>query len=260
MPYMLGRKPRTHKPVPHMSAITAGKKLEAPPPSIDYTHNMPGDLGMMLNDVEGICTCAGAGHGEQVWTFNATGKMVTTPDSCVQRLYELACGYVPGDASTDQGGNEQDVLTYWLKHGMPTASGGADRIAAFVEVDPRNIDDVKRAIYHCGFVYVGFQVPSYILPNDGSPPPYIWDVNINADNSIVGGHCVILPGYTIDSLFRVVSWGSKGYQMTLPFFMLNVSEVYAIADRSWISAKGMTPGGLSLTQLESLMNTVLRAP
>ena len=175
--------------------------------------------------------------------------MVTEPDSVVEKLYELADGYVPGDASTDQGGNEQHVLTYLLKHGMPMASGNPQRIAAFVEIDPRNTDDVKRGVFNNGLVYIGLDVPAYLM--DGAPPA-IWDVNPDADNSIVGGHAIILPGYDQYSTFDLISWGAK-YRMTLAFFNQFVDEVYAIADMEWINAKGTTPGGLTLAQLEAQM-------
>ncbi len=128
-------------------------------------------------------------------------------------------------------------------------SGNPQRIAAFVEVDPRNTNDVKRAIYHTGFAYIGLSVPAFLM--DGAPPA-VWDVNPDGDNTIVGGHAIILPGYDDQSVFDLVSWGAK-YKMTPAFFNEFVDEVYCLADLAWITAKGMTPGGLTLTQLEVQM-------
>ena len=96
--FMLGRLARAHDPrIPHLSALLAGKTLPPPPAQVDYTKGMPKNLGMMLNDTLGDCTCAAVYHAIQVWTFNASkGKAIDTePDSDVEKLYELACGYKP---------------------------------------------------------------------------------------------------------------------------------------------------------------------
>jgi hypothetical protein len=84
--------------------------------------------------------------------------------------------------------------------------------------------------------------------------PDVWDVNPAADNSIIGGHCIILPGYNSIGP-KLISWGQV-YQMTWAFFAQFTDEVYALADRSWITVKGTTPGGLSITQLEQQMQAL----
>src|SRR5271163_2129655 len=178
--HKLGRLHRTYNPtIPHLSALVAGQTLPPPPASVDYTKGMPANLGMMLNDTLGDCTCAAVYHAFQVWTFNATkGKsMDTEPDSDVEKLYELACGYKPSAGGEGPGGNEQHVLKYLLNKGAPTGPTGqtTHKIDAFVEVDPRNTDDVKRTINDCGLAYIGFNVPQNIVPQ-GSPPPAVWQV------------------------------------------------------------------------------------
>lgn len=253
--FKLGRTRRTFDPrVPHMSALLAGQTLPPPPPSVDYTQGMPGDLGMMLNDRLGDCTCAAFYHALQVWTFNATPPMDTEPDNDVEELYEQACGYDPNTPGEGPGGNEQHLLTFILRTGAPTGPDGAGRqkIAAFVEVDPRNTDDVKRTINDCGVAYIGFQVPQFLTP-PGGLPPQVWDVG-GGDTSIVGGHAVVLAGY--DAIgFRVISWGGY-YTMTYAFFAQYVDEVYALADARWIAAKGTSPAGLSLADLEAQMKAL----
>lgn len=252
MPHMLGRKPRARSPlIAHMSALTAGRFLPPPPPAVDWLGGLPDDLGMMLNDSLGDCTCAAVYHAIQVWTANAGLVMQTEPDIDVLTLYERACGYNPADPSTDQGGDEQHVLRYWLRQGAPMTGNGVNKLAAFVEIDPRITDDVKRAIAACGLVYIGFNVPAYLM---ASEPPAVWDVDENADNTIIGGHAVILPSYTATQL-GVVSWAKK-YAMTWAFFARFVDEVYGLADDDWINAKGTTPGGLTKAQLEAQMRVL----
>lgn len=63
----LGRLHRTYDArIPHMSALVAGQTLPPPPPSVDWTSGMPRNLGMMLNDTLGDCTCAAVYHAIQV--------------------------------------------------------------------------------------------------------------------------------------------------------------------------------------------------
>jgi len=260
--FRLGRTARTYDPrVPHMSALLAGKPALPPPPAtVDNTKGMPADLGMMLNDTLGDCTCAAVYHAIQVWTFNSSGgkNMDTEPDSDVEKLYELACGYNPKTPGEGPGGNEQHVLKYLLQHGAPCGPSGStcNKIAAFVEVDPRNTDDVKRAIWNCGVAYIGFAVPASLMP-PGQEPPKVWKVDPN-NTQMVGGHAVVLAGYDASGA-RVISWGSY-YTMTWDFFAKYVDEVYAIADPDWADATGKTPGGLSMQQLEEQMQALKGSP
>jgi hypothetical protein len=258
--HKLGRTHRSFDPrVPHLSALLAGQTPSAPPPAVNWSQNMPQQLGMMLNDTLGDCTCAAFYHALQVWSFNALGptQMDTEPDADVEQLYVQACGYNPQTPGEGPGGNEQNVLTYLLNSGAPTGPAGQsrNRIAAFIEVDPRNTDDVKRTISDCGAAYIGFNVPQNIMPQGGEPPT-VWDV-APGHQAIIGGHAVVLPGYDANGLI-VISWG-QFYRMTWRFFAKYVDEVYAIADPSWVEAKGTTPGGLSLTALEAQMQALRTA-
>jgi len=259
--FKLGRTPRGFDPrIPHMSALLAGKQLTPPPASVDYTQGMPTDLGMMLNDTLGDCTCAAVYHAIQVWTFNTTQdkSMDTEPDSDVKRLYELACGYNPNTPGEGPGGNEQHVLKYLLRRGAPSGPAGktVNKIAAFVEVDPRNTDDVKRTINDCGVAYIGFSVPANIMPENGEPPA-VWDVD-PSNPQIIGGHAVVLAGYDTNGA-RVISWGQY-YTMTWNFFAKYVDEVYAIADQDWVESTGQTPGGITLAELEQQMQALKESP
>jgi hypothetical protein len=210
---------------------------------------------MMLNNTLGDCTCAAFYHARQVWTFNSTGATQTAPDDDVELLYEKACGYKPSQGGEGPGGNEQHVLTYIHKTGAPIGPDGppVDKILAFVEVDPRNLDDVKRTIFNSGIAYIGFNVPQNIMTD---PPQKIWTV-APGNPQIVGGHAVALPGYDADGAI-VISWGAL-YKMTWQFFGRYVDEVYDITDASWSRStfasdrKLSLPGGLSEAELVNQM-------
>lgn len=211
---------------------------------------------MFGNDSLGDCTCAAVYHAIQVWSIAAQGAVDTEPDQDAVLLYEQACGYVPGQPNTDQGGVEQDVLSYVMLSGAPVGAGGTSRhrIAAFVEVDPRNFDDVKTAIAEAGITYIGFNVPSYLPEGAGA----VWDVQSDASNwSIVGGHAVVAAGYDAAGL-TILSWGAK-YRMTWAFWSEFVDEAYMIADADWLRATGTTPAGMTLADLETQMSALRQA-
>lgn len=258
-----GRLPRLYDPrVPHMSALLAGWKPPTPPASQRWALGLETDLGMMLNDQLGDCTCAAYYHALQLWSYhcNPDGLTITEPDADVQSLYEEVGGYVPGNPATDQGCAEQAVLAYLFNQGAPTTGpngAGVHKLAAFVEIDPRQVDDIKWAIVDCGVVYIGFAVPNWLMSGDG--PPTVWDVQPNADNSAPDGHAVILTGYDdATGLIDLISWGQH-YAMTWPFFAQFVDEAYGLVDVDWINKQRTTPGGLSLVTLESQMRA-LRMP
>jgi hypothetical protein len=195
------------------------------------------------------CTCAAAYHARQVWTLNA-GTEDTQPDPEVLQLYEQACGYNPADPSTDQGGVEQDILTFLLNKGYPLADGATDKIQAFFEVDPRNATDIKTVINECGVCYIGFNVPENIDEAPGST----WQLDQTAQ--IEGGHAVVLVGYDADTV-TLISWGAI-YKMTWAFFQYYTDEAYAIIDPTWV-ASGNTPLGLSPAQLTAMMASIKEA-
>jgi hypothetical protein len=254
----LGRHPRKFNPrVPHVSALLSQKAVFLPPipAAVDYTVGMPASLGMFLNDQLGDCTIAGGYHAIQVWTFNSNPPMDTEPDQNVEIVYCQADGYVPGDPSTDNGGNEQDVLTYWMNQGFPilpslgSTGTAANKLTAFLEIDVRNTDNIKRMIADCGVVYIGFNVPKALM--DNITP--VWDL-FQDDGGIEGGHCVILAGYDSTTV-TLVSWGQV-YKMTWAFFSKYVDEAYALVDSDWITAKGTAPCGLTLDQLKQQMQAL----
>ena len=187
----------------------------------------------MLNDTLGDCTCAAFYHARQIWTFHSTGKTETARPDVIKLLYEKACGYDPKRRGEGPGGIEQHVLSYIQKNGAPLSASGAkvDRILGFVELDHRRVDDVKRTIFNAGVAYIGLNIPQHVLP-DGGEPPAIWDVV--AKDLIVGGHCVVLPGYDEDGPIAI-SWGWT-YKMTWAFFAKYVDEVYSIADVAWTTS------------------------
>lgn len=252
MSFKLGRKSRKHNPkIMHMSALLCSRTVPIAPVSVDWTHGIK-DFGMMLNDKLGCCTCAAVYHARQIWTVNVLTEK-TESNNCVLQLYEEACGYRAGDSSTDNGGVEQDVLKYLLNTGFPLSNGTRDKITAFMEVDTRNINDIKLTINEFGLAYIGFEVPKSIYDSFTGEPKDKWEYDPN-QTELDGGHAVILAGYDQEGP-TVISWGQK-YKMTWEFFVNYTDEAYGIVDQSWINATGRNPLGLSIAELEDLMSSI----
>lgn len=127
--------------------------LSAPPVSVNWTKKLS-NLGMMLNDQLGDCTCAAAGHMEQTWTANSSTQFIP-PDSSILTAYEAVGGYVSGQPNTDNGAVEIDVLNYWRQTGV-----AGRKILAYVSVNVQNEIEVQQAIALFGGVYIGLAMPA----------------------------------------------------------------------------------------------------
>lgn len=237
-----GRLPRAFSPaVPHWSALRMGAPATSVPSVCSYTAKLPSSLGVMLNNLLGCCAEAGYGHALQVWSVAAGKPILTVPDSSVEALYGTQ-GYVPGNPGTDRGTVLQSLLTYLVQTQNPV--GGLPKLAAFVELDPTNEDDLNRATYESGLIYLGFSVPAYAqqaLDTLGST----LDVVSGGDTTVVGGHCVLSAGYR-PGLREIISYGNAGYAMTTAFWKANVDEAYALVSPEFCEANGLTPLGQTI--------------
>jgi len=197
-------------------------------------------LGIMLNDTLGDCTCAAAGHMIQQWTTYSIGAPVIPPDPTILKAYEDVGGYVPGDPSTDNGCAMLDVLNYWRKTGIDSHT-----IHAYVQVNPKNLDEVREAIYLFGNVYVGVNLP---LTVQGAPS---WTVGTgpNAVPGSWGGHCIPAVAMSPETI-TVITWGSL-LKMSHNFLGQYCDEMFAVLSLDWLGRNGTAPDGFNLTQLQS---------
>ena len=211
--------------------------LPPPPAQVDWSPAVTG-WGVLLNDQLGDCTIAGVGHAVQTLTANVSGQAVVTDDD-VLSYYKLWDGY-DGTPATDNGGIELDVLNNWQKNGF---AGHA--LLAFAQANPANTTEVKQAINLFGGLYIGMQVPNFIM---AGPAPGVWDVTPN-DGGIDGGHCVWVVGYN-DDLVKFVSWGTL-YEMKWAFWARYVDEAHALLSNDFIKANGLDPAGFDLSALQA---------
>jgi hypothetical protein len=218
--------------------------LPAPPPAADWTKGITG-WGMMLNDTLGDCTIAGAAHAVQVWTAN-TGTIATLPDPTIESFYQQWDGYVPGNANTDNGGVELDVLNDWQKNGF---AGHA--LVAFADPKPSSLVQIQQSIALFGGVYIGLSLPLTAQTQE------VWDVvpkgGAKAKPGSWGGHCVFVPKYD-KGTFTCITWGQLK-TMTLAFWKKYCDEAHTLLSQDWIDAKG-SPAGFDQTQLQTDLNAI----
>jgi hypothetical protein len=213
--------------------------LPPAPPSADWSKGIT-NFGMMLNDSLGDCTIAAVAHAIQIFSANASTE-VTVPDSTVLEFYEKWDGYVNGDPSTDNGGVELDVLASWKSQ---TFAGHV--LDAYADPPLKKIGQIRSAINLFGGLYIGLEVPNYVM-NSLTSPGSVWDVQ--ADDGIAGGHAVFVHGYD-QSSFKFISWGGI-YSMTNRFWKKYVDEAHALISADFINAQGFDPQGLNLSQLQT---------
>lgn len=214
--------------------------LLPPPPARDWTRGEK-SWGEMLNDQLGDCTCAGLGHAIQIWTANAS-RETTVTDEDVLGAYKSWCGY-DGTPATDQGGIELEVLKSFKAQGFAGHS-----LTAFASVLPANKLHVQQAINLFTGLYIGMDIPAYIMPDSGEIPP-VWDLAPKLDNTSIGGHCVYVTGYDANTV-SFISWGTN-WKMTWSWWAEFVDEAYALISKDQIERTGVSPLGFSLEDLET---------
>jgi len=237
----LGKKPARNDP----RTLKLGKYLTpqiAPPPA--FVNNSRGitEWGMMMNDSLGSCTISAVGHAYPVQVFSQIdkgilGKIIEPSDDIILRYYEQWDGYDPSDPSTDQGGDETDVLNKWRKFGF-----AGRELTAYADPDPKNREHVKQAIYLFGGVYIGIQLPA------GWQNAPLWDANMG-DPGSWGGHAVYVCDYDADGV-TVITWGSL-QKITWAGWDQYTDEVHGLLTPDWRPPAGFAQDSL-LADLEAV--------
>lgn len=116
---------------------------------------------------------------------------MTFTDANVLADYAAVTGFDPAKPDTDQGADMQEAAAYRRKTGIVDAQGDRHKIAAYLALEPGNLQHLFLASYLFGAVGIGLQLPASALLQ--TEQGLAWDVV--ADTTIAGGHYVP-PGRT----------------------------------------------------------------
>ncbi|HLX90975.1 MAG TPA: hypothetical protein VKR32_04800 [Puia sp.] len=228
--------PRTFK----LSTYLRGKHLTDTPTEWNWGGKVKSNKwGMMRNNVLDICTCAAAGHFIMLWTSN-TGKLIEPRVISIIETYSAITGFDSKTGKNDTGAYLIDVLKYWRKYFI-----GGHRIFAFAQLENKNRELLKQAIYLFGGCYAGLALPT------SAKTQLIWSVPKEGTkgNGAPGSwtdHCVLIIGYNQDGL-RIITWGAEKV-MTWDFWEAYCEESYAVFSDDFLK-KSKNPAGINLKGL-----------
>lgn len=235
VPGKLGKRPARSDPrTLRLAKYTT--KVPTPPPDCNWGGTIT-DWGVMGNDELGDCTIAAVGHAIQGWS-QATGTLITVPDTTVKGYYSDWAGYVEGHPETDRGAYEVDILNKWRKFGFGKSAELNHILFAYADPDPRNTLHIKQAIWLFGGVYIGLALP--ITASRQFNLGNYWDMVDGAGADGVpgswGGHAVWVPKYTTDAqgnlILWCVTWG-RLQAMTERFWYECCDESHALLASTW---------------------------
>jgi hypothetical protein len=222
MTFRLGKKPARAGAVRlRLASYTNTAALPPLPARFGHDGTIATDAwGMLANDRYGDCVFAGAAH-ETMLLVGEAGGTVTFTDANVLADYAAVTGFDPAKPDTDQGSDMQAAAAYRRKTGIVDAHGDRHKIAAYLALEPGNLQHLFLASYLFGAVGIGLQLPASVLLQ--TEQGLAWDVV--ADTTIEGGHYVPLVGRQADGL-HVVSWGAI-QRMTEAFLTQYCDEAVA---------------------------------
>ena len=176
---------------------------------------------MFANDVHGDCVIAGRAHQTLRFEDIEQGSVLMITDKEVLKEYFKETG------GPDTGLVVLDSLNRWRHTGWKVGKH-TYRIHAFAEVNFRNHDEVRQAIFADVGVGLGVQLPNAAKGQIQTGQP--WDVTTGPDATpgSWGGHYIYVPGYTPSGPV-CVTWGRK-QQMTWAWLDKYCDEAYAIFD------------------------------
>lgn len=204
-----------------------------------------------LNDQLGCCTISGEGHMFGAWTTYGRGAEALFDDAEIQAVYSRVGGYVPGDASTDDGCAMADVLADAKANGMADAAGYVHKVAGYAALgNPCDLDLLGQVLDVFGSVYVGINCQQQTEAEFAAGQPWTWDPAA----PVIGGHAVCLQrraGSGIAPL-EYVTWGAL-QAATAEFQAGAAEEAWAVVTEDWIRVNGTSIEGMDVRQLLSDM-------
>ncbi|MRH85984.1 hypothetical protein GFY24_00640 [Nocardia sp. SYP-A9097] len=205
--------------------------------------------GMLGNDSVGDCVFAGAAHETLLWTTTA-GHPASFTDISVLSDYSAVTGYNADNPDSDQGTDVQAAASYRRRVGVLDAAGNRHKVAAYLALEPGNVEELCAATYLFGAVGVGLQFPDTAMAQFDNQEP--WTVRRGA--KIEGGHYVPVVGRR-NGAIDVITWG-RVQSMSESFYRKYADEAVVYLSPEYLTGNGLTPEGLNIVQLRADLTAV----
>jgi hypothetical protein len=179
--------------------------------------------GMLGNDKVGDCVQAGFAHQAMI-SSKLGGDSEEFTEEDVIKVYGEITGYNPADPNTDQGTSVRQALSYWRKTGILTADGERHQIGAYIQILPKDWEQLMSAAYTFSSVGIGWNVPTTIWDQWDNREPF--DV-VDENAKIEGGHYTLVTGRTGMTIGGMVTWGARK-SFTKDFYEMYNDETWAI--------------------------------
>lgn len=176
---------------------------------------------MYANDRLGDCVIAEQAHHTRRLEYVEQGKLISFTDSVIVKEYLRQSGGV------DSGLVLLDSLNQWRKVGLKSY-----KIKAFAQLDPRNNELVRQAIFNKLGLKIGLLLPTTAQREFENGQA--WS-EISGKIGSWGGHCVYICGYNSKGPI-CVTW-AKRQQITWAFFNKYCDEAYTVIDS--LNTKGI---------------------
>lgn len=235
-----GKKPAVYRPKDFRFTEYRNASTPVQIPSVFGHGNAFGDWGMLGNDQWGDCVFAGSDHETMLLNQLAAGgtpglNVVTFTSDNALGDYGAVTGFTPTDPNTDQGTDVGQALSYRLKTGVLDSTGKRHKIAAYVSIEPGNLQHLIEALYIFEAVGIGINFPGSAM--DQFNAGQVWSVVPGA--AIDGGHYVPLVGVPAVGNLACVTWG-KTQVLTDEFFSTYCDEAYGIISLEALQARSET--------------------
>lgn len=173
-----------------------------PNPPVEFGHeNLVDSWGMLGNDQVGDCVLAGAAHETMLWN-KAAGLTIPFNDQCVLADYSAITGYDPNDPNSDRGTDMQQAAKFRQTTGLQDQLGNRHKIAAYLAIEPGDVQHMLAAAYVFQAIAVGVEFPDAAMDQFGSNE--VWQLKDGAQ--VEGGHYIPLVA-RMDGFFWCVTWG-----------------------------------------------------
>jgi hypothetical protein len=218
----------------NLKLATLLKVAPKPPVAFDFDLKHPGiPTPMFANDQFGDCVIAGRAHQTLRFEKIEQGSDLMIKDADVIKEYLKETG------GADTGLEVLDSIKLWRKSGWKVGRH-IYKINAFAQVDWKNADEVRRAIFANIGIGLGVQLPTAAKAQ--MQTGQAWDITSGAGGKAGswGGHFVYLPAY--NKIGPVcVTWGRK-QQMTWAWMKKYADEAYAVFDAQNSFKKALIDG------------------